>query len=292
MKMCRSMINIARSLTPPFLWNVMRRLRPLFWRKTIEWEYLPGGWPTANRNPDIKGWDVESILHVYQNNWPTFVQNLKGTSPLGISPESGSAERTNLAFHNLIMTYGYVLAIVARGKTAISMLDWGGSIGHYYLLSQTLLPDLKIEYHCKDFPRFVEYGKTLFPDAHFHSDESCLNRKYDFMLSSSSLQYSHDWQAMLARLRQATSGYLFVTRLPVVQCVPSYIMVQRPYQYGYQTEYISWCINRQEFLAKAEQLGLIIAREFLIEHSQPVYGANEQPECYGFLFRLSNQELL
>ena len=117
----------VRTLTPPILWSAIRRLRPLFGRQTIEWEYLPGGWPAANADHAIKGWDVESILRVYQNNWPTFVRNLEGTAPLGISPESASPERTNLAFHNLIMTYGYVLAVVARGKTAMSMLDWAAA---------------------------------------------------------------------------------------------------------------------------------------------------------------------
>lgn len=263
----------------------MRRLRPLFGRKTIEWEYLPGGWPSANADPAIKGWDVESILRVYQDNWPTFVRNLEGVAPLGISPESDSAERTNLAFHNLIMTYGYVLAYVARGKTAMTMLDWGGGIGHYYLLSRALLPDLKIEYHCKDFPRFAEHGNTLFPEAHFHSDDACLNQTYDFVFASTSLQYSQDWENVFAKLARATAGFLFINRLPVIQKARSYVMVQRPYRYGYATEYAQWCLNRPEFLHTANSLGLILLREFVIEHSLPTERAPEQPEYYGFLFR-------
>ena len=127
----------------------------------------------AEENPAIKGWDVESVLNAYKANWPIFLKNLEGALPIEISPESDSTQRSNLIFHNMLMTYGYVLAYCSRHKSRFSMLDWGGGIGHYYLISQKLLPELNIEYHCKDFPRFAEYGKTLFPEARFYSDATC-----------------------------------------------------------------------------------------------------------------------
>jgi hypothetical protein len=76
-----------------------------------------------------------------------------------------------------------------------------------------------------------------------------------------------------------------VTRLPIVHQAPSYVMVQRPYQYGYNTEYLGWCLNRAEFLQCAQKTGLKLIREFVVEQLPPVHRAPEQPEHWGFLFR-------
>lgn len=282
---------LLRELCPPLLWRLFRyTLLPIFSRmqkRHIEWEYLPKGWGIEEENSAIKGWDVESVLEAYKMNWPTFLKNLEGTLPLGISPESDSEQRTDLTFHNMIMTYGYVLAYCCRNTSRISMLDWGGGIGHYYLISQKLLPHLTVEYHCKDFPRFVEYGKTLFPEAHFYSDTSCLENTYDFVLASTSLHYSRDWVSTLKGLAKAAAGHVFISRLPIVWHVPSYVMIQRPYQYGYNTEYPGWCLNHDEFLDIAYENQLHLIQEFVIQDSSSILRAPEQPRYFGFLFSSS-----
>jgi putative methyltransferase (TIGR04325 family) len=279
---------IIRDLTPPLIWRTLSQLCSLRAGKEqtyIEWEYVPEGWQAAKTDANIKGWNVESVLEAYKANWQTFLKTLEGTLPFGISPESGSENRTNLIFHNLMMTYAYALSLSTRHKSSISMLDWGGAIGHYYLLSEKLVPDLEIDYHCKDVPVLAEYGRSLFPKAHFYTDETCLERQYDFVLVSGSFQYSQDWASALKALAQATAGYIFVTRLPIVHQAPSYVMVQRPYQYGYNTEYLGWCLNRGDFLQCAHNAGLALIREFVVELLPPIHRAPEQPEHWGFLFR-------
>ncbi|MFN5979633.1 MAG: hypothetical protein ACK45W_10000, partial [Pseudanabaena sp.] len=119
----------------------------------------------------------------------------------------------------------------------------------------------------------------------FYTDESCLDRTYEFVLASTSLHYSQDWVNTFKGLAKATSGYLFVTRLPILQNSKSYVMVQRPYQYGYDTEYLGWCLNKQEFLNVANSLGLVLVREFFAQSSEFIYGAPEQPQYFGFLFK-------
>lgn len=278
---------LIRDLTPPLIWRSLRRLRslPASQAQLIEWEYIPEGWEAAKTDPNIKGWNVESVLEAYKANWSTFLKSLEGTLPFGISPESGSEKRTNLLFHNLMMTYAYALSLSTRHKSSISMLDWGGAIGHYYLLTQKLLPDLEIDYHCKDVPVLADYGRSLFPQARFYADETCLERTYDFILVSGSFQYSKDWVSLLKSLSGATGEYLFITRLPVVHQAASFVMVQRPYQYGYDTEYLGWCLNRGEFIQGAQQAGLEVIREFVVEPLPPIHRAPEQPEHWGFLFR-------
>jgi putative methyltransferase (TIGR04325 family) len=277
-----------RDLTPPAIWRTLSKWRSLKATKEqnyIEWEYIPEGWEALKTDPNIKGWNVESVLEAYKANWPGFLKTLEGALPFGISPESPSENSTNLMFHNLMMTYAYALSLSTRHKSSISMLDWGGGIGHYYLLSQNLVPALEIDYHCKDVPVLAEHGRSLFPKAHFYTDETCLERKYDFVLVSGSFQYSQDWVSALKGLAQATGGYLFITRLPIAHQAPSFVIIQRPYQYGYNTEYLGWCLNRGEFLQCAQKLGLELIREFVVEPLPPIHRAPEQPEHWGFLFR-------
>ena len=286
-----SKLNTAKSLfreiVPPLLWKGIRQIRNSLKSKTpnyIEWEYIPEGWERQNQDSNIKGWNIESVLEAYKANWPTFIKNLETTLPFGISPESSSEERANIMFHNIVITYGYVLALTSRQKSELSLLDWGGGIGHYYLISQKLIPDLIIDYHCKDVPILAEYGQELFPKAHFYSDESCLSRKFDLVFASTSLHYSQNWQHTLKGLAEATSGYLFITRLPIVHQVASYVMVQRPYEYGYNTEYLGWCLNKDEFLSIAASFNLRLIREFISQVSPYVNNAPAQPQYWGFLF--------
>jgi putative methyltransferase (TIGR04325 family) len=182
------------------------------------------------------------------------------------------------------MCFAYVLALASRQMQVLSMLDWGGGLGYYYLFSQHLLPKVKIEYHCKDVPVLVEYAQSLWPDARFYSDESCLARRYDLVLASGSLHYTEDWRGLLSRLAGATSGYLFVTRLPTILNAKSYAFVQRPYAYGYNTEYLGWCLNRDEFVQQASAAGLRLVREFITGEQASVEKAPEQFIYRGFLF--------
>lgn len=276
---------IIRAVIPQ---QVRRSIKRTFYRqfkKSIEWEYQPEGWCVLEQDRDIQGWNVDAIVSTYKQKWPSFAKYLQGSGPLGISHEAGGITNTNLGAHNTNLIYSYALALAARCKSSLSILDWGGGIGHYYLLSQAVLPGVSIEYHCKDVPVMVQYGQTLIPEAHFYSDERCLNRRYDFVVSSSSLQYSQDWKTTLHGLSQATDGYLLVTRIPVVERVESFVFVQRPYHLGYNTEYLGWCFNRSELIAAAQKSGLSLMREFLVDEKPYIDRAPEQNEYRGFLFK-------
>lgn len=281
--MIRFLKRIAQLLLPPIVVQVIAKVINRF--RQPEWEYIPKGWEAAKNNDAIKGWQVESIRNTHIRRWPSFIASLQGTGPFGQSMEALDNHRPDLSSHNMMMTYAYALNLAAVGKTQLSMLDWGGGIGHYFFISRAMRPDLTLNYHCKDFPVFAEYGKTLIPDAHFHSSDSWQNQRYDFVLASSSLQYSEDWCTVLTQLAAVTQNFLLLTRLPLVRHVPSYVMVQRPYAYGYQTEYLGWCLNRSEVLTCAEQSGLKLVREFVVETPPHIDNAPEQCDYWGFLFK-------
>jgi len=248
-----------------------------------EWEYLPEGWRT--RDPRVKGWNVESIVETQRAKWPEVLRLVRDTGPLPVHLWASDLSRPNAAASTVLMAYGYALALAARKKDRVSLLDWGGGIGHYKPISQALLPGVEIEYYCKDVPLLCKAGRELQPSATYHEDEeSCFARNYDLVLLSGSLQYSEDWKHLMHRLAAASRRYLYVARLPIVHWAASFTVVQRPYPHGYATEYVSWVLNRQEFLNHVGSLGMALTREILLSDGPVTQGAPEPCEFSSFLF--------
>jgi putative methyltransferase (TIGR04325 family) len=249
-----------------------------------DWVYVPKGWQA--QHADMKGWSDPDVANAVARHWPTLVHNLQGPGPLGVSHFPWSLTREDVGYHNTMMSYGYVLALAARRKDSISLLDWGSGAGHYYLYSKALLPEVDIQYHCYDLPSLCEVGRKLLPEVHFHHDARDLaGRQYDLVISSSSLHYFDDWREVLRNLGALTREYLYVSRLQVVSRSPSFVVEQRPYRPGYHTQCLSWLLNRHEFASCAEESGLELVREFVFLERWAVRGAPEKPEGRGFLFR-------
>ena len=77
-------------------------------------------------------------------------------------------------------------------------------------------PDVTVEFHCRELPLLCSFGREAMPEVYFHDDDSCLDRTYDLVIASSSLQYTEDWEPLLARLAGAASGLVYLAGLPVV----------------------------------------------------------------------------
>ncbi len=278
---------LIKYVIPPIILDGVRKLIQQPSNNVVEWEYVQEGWEAQKTDRKIKGWNVNSVLEAYKSSWPEFVQSLNDTTPLGSSKSIESVNSTyyDVISHNTRMSYAYVLGLCAAKNPTITMLDWGGGLGHYYLLSKALFPGLSIEYHCKDVPVITEYGRQLFPENHYYIDNSCFNRNYDLILASASLQYSQNWAGDLQTLANSTGNYIFITRLPVVLHSDSFVMVQRPYHYNYNTEYLGWCFNRQVFLEQAKLAGLELKREFILGDNIIIKGAPEECEYRGYLFK-------
>jgi putative methyltransferase (TIGR04325 family) len=288
---------IAKGLTPPFLWAVLKAIRnrqepepepPPAPEQEVEpeppeWEYVPEGWARPEG-----GWDVEAIARAHRDKWPSFLEAVEGPGPLGVWHEAPLGEpvaRDDLNAQQMVLAFGYVLARAAQGKARVSVLDWGGGPGHFAVLARALLPELEIDYHSRDLAPIAALGRELRPGDSFHDDDSCLDRSYDVVVASSSIQYAQDWQGTLARLAGATDGFLFVTRVPIALDVPSFVVLQRAYRYGYETEFLGWVLNRDELLETARAAGLELQREIILPAWLSAPGAGEDPIGHrGFLF--------
>lgn len=242
-----------------------------------EWEYVPDGWAH-----EAKGWAVDSVARGYREKWADYLAAIEAPSPLGVHHETARVTTGDAGAHNMLVSFAYVVALAARGRDRLSVLDWGGGLGHYHALARSAVPGLELEYHVKETPAVCAQGREVSPDVTFHDDDSCLDRRYGLVVASSSLQYAEDWRALLGRLAGATGDYLYVARVPVALHAGSFVVIQRPYVHGYDTEYLGWVLNRAELLDAA---GLPLAREFLLDARFSAAGAPEDPvEHRSFLF--------
>lgn len=277
-----SLQSVLREIVPPFLLPVFRRLRRLTNGSRPEWEYVSDHWVGQH----AAGWSAATVAATQEARWPEFVRMAQGSGPLGIPYEGRQLSQPDRNAHNVVMSYGYVLARAARARTKLSVLDWGGGIGHYHVLSRTLLPDVAFEYYCRDLPSLCEVGRRMQPEVVFlDREEDCFTRTYDLVLASGSTQYSPDWKETLGQLARAAEPFLYLARLPIVHRVPSFVAVQRPARHGYETEYRGWILNRAELLDTMNSQGAELLREFLGEPGPPVHGAPERGEHRAFLFR-------
>jgi putative methyltransferase (TIGR04325 family) len=287
---------VAKGLTPPYLWallKALRRRRPPASEpapasapdlEPPEWEFVPEGWARP-----AGGWDVEAIAAAYRAKWPSFLVAVEGPGPLGVNhetPAGSPVARDDPDAQQTILVFAYALLLAARGRDELSLLDWGGGPGHYAVLAHALAPELELDYHSRDLPALVALGRELQPRHSFHADDSCLERRYDLVVASSSLQYAADWRATLSGLAGAAGEYLLLARVPLALHAASFVVLQRVQRYGYGTEYLGWVFNRDELLAVAADSRLALVREFRLPAWLSAAGAPEDPvEHRAFLFK-------
>jgi putative methyltransferase (TIGR04325 family) len=243
-----------------------------------QFELVRGGWSEARCRIPGQGWNAESVVEIQGEALADWQRPLRTTEPLGtgLVPAAGQ-----LNLHNTLVSFAYVAALARQGDR-LSLLDWGGGAGQYGWLAQSVLPNVTVEYFCKDVPVQCAAGRNAYPQGTFFtSDDEFQGHRFDLVLASGSLQYAEDWPQVLHRLAAATDRYLFVTRLPVVTTAESFVVRQR----AYRSEYLGWTLNREEFLTEASDLKLQLVREFVLGESHHARGAPEASTSRGFLFR-------
>jgi putative methyltransferase (TIGR04325 family) len=232
------------------------------------------------------GWSHQSIVQTQVSKWPDFLRSVEPPQPLGQSHEGPPGQPADFATHNTIMSFGYALGRVAAGRTRVSILDWGGGLGHYYIYARRLFPQLDLDFTIKDLPGFCVVGASLLPDATFIADEQqALSQSYDLVFASSSVHYTRNPYALIQRLCSCAREWLMLTRMPFVEHSPDFVVVQRPHRYGYMTEYPGWFMNRTRFLDFIRDHGFSLDRQFLVAEQPHVPNAPEQAQYYGFLFQ-------
>ena len=191
---------VVKLFIPPVVFKGAHYIQGLFRKPALE--YAPDGWQTPLKDGQNIGWSVDSVIETEKAKWDAFCRNLEGAGPLGFSHEhTDLSVIRNPNFHNVHISYAYVLALTAHKKDRISVLEWGGALGHYYLVGKAVMPDVAIDYHVKEVPLMAEAGRQLNPEVHWYDDESCLERDYDLIMMTGCIPYIKDWSELLHRDR-------------------------------------------------------------------------------------------
>lgn len=273
-----------KQMCPPIVLDMIKKNHGYFIK--AQWEYVPEGFDT---NQETKGWNLQSLVNTQLSKWGSFTQKVTSEGALGVNHESSDMTYTyDIVTHNTLLTYAYALLLTAQNKKRINVLDWGGGIGHYGVISEELLKTTNTElvYHCYDLSLFCDAGAKLNSHYNYFSHTDYLiGKQFDLVLASSSLWYEKDWKSILRLLSTSTKEYLYVTRMIFINKKDSYVAIQRPNLLGYKTEYLCWVINQNELLDFVKSLGFTLVREVYIGPSFPIFKAPEQGNYKGFLFK-------
>jgi putative methyltransferase (TIGR04325 family) len=265
---------IARLLVPPIIPLLLARWRP------AERAYIGPNWPAQVP----QGWEDGATAQLMRRNWPAIASRICGTEPLSVLPSR--SDRSDLIAHNMLMTFLYALARASHCKDRLSVLDWGGALGHYALVARRLLPDVGFDYVVKEVDSLRRLANELNPSVEFSgSDEECFSRTYDFVMASGSVHYVRDWKAMVARLARAADTWLFINCLPVVRHAGGYVVAQRLHSLGFEEGFYSNVVNRDEFIAWVAEQDFALEREFLSWNTVSYRDAPEDSTGAGFLFK-------
>ncbi len=259
-----------KAILPPLLWNIGKDFKRRLLRSVDHFAYAPQGWstrlPAGATSEDY--WN--SIVARERSACEALIARVEARDPMLITDEDVKD-----------VLFGYVLALAARHKPKITVLDYGANLGDHYWLGKALVPGVDLDYHCKELPRVAEAGRQLTPAVTWHSDDACLAQPHDLVMFSGSLQCLPEWQDILRRAAQSARGYLLLSEVPVVYGVPAYVVTQRS---GGITNLQSQ-LNRFEIVATVERAGLHLVREFNLGAHPPVANAPEQATRVGLLFQ-------
>lgn len=262
---------IIKPIVPPFLWSIGQDVKRRLLRSVDHYAYAPQGWNT----PLPPGGSSEAFWRAVLERERPLYQALIARVRAGQSALTAVDE---VMKH---VAFGYVIALAARDTDKLSVLDYGGSLGEYFWIGTALLPDVTLEYHCKELPAIAAAGRELNPGVTWHTDDTCLDASYDVVMFSASLPYLPDWQTILQRAARGTRGYMLLVDIPSVQRVPTYVITQRC---GGVT-HLQWLLNRSEIVDTVQRAGLRLVQEFIVSAHPPVANAPEQPMSMGWVFR-------
>jgi putative methyltransferase (TIGR04325 family) len=271
---------VLKAILPPVITHVLRRIRLAIMPESIGLTFAPEAWKTRLPVPSefAKNAFVENEKAQWHATWQPFFSRLERGGLATHIPDAPLP--LQIEDHNSWVTYAYVLQFAARGRSRLKILDYGGNLGYFYWVGKALLPDVALEYHCKDLPEIVREGRALTPQVIWHTDDSCLNQQYDLLIFSAVLQYIEEWEKLLGRAA-GTAQYIYIAQTPTVERVDSYVAVQRLAGFTMLHQQINKTKLHKAFAAAK----LHVVREFVDCDHYLIYDAPEQPRYYTCLLQ-------
>jgi putative methyltransferase (TIGR04325 family) len=144
--------------------------------------------------------------------------------------------------------------IAAGADAGIRVLDFGGSFGSkYFWIRRHLSPNIRLDWHVVELPRWAAHGAREFATEALHFsetiDDAVERGRPDLILCSSVLQYIEDPFAILARLMATGAEYLLLDRTPYSVSGRAEIVLQRVSPQIYPAAHATWLLSEAELRA-------------------------------------------
>ncbi len=283
---------MLKAIIPPIAWKAAQKVKEAVVPIKTGWFVAED--PKSAFSKAATHWNGKEIARTYERRWLQFEKVLSTPVPPAFAseaeaplfdPKTDVVSEQSLLRHNAVLGLVFAVAHASRQRPQLSMLDWGGGVGHQYGLLRKLLPALKLDYTCFDLPVSADFGSSRFPEARFTSDFACLKTTYDIVVANGSLHCFEHWQNIADQLAEAASEFLFITMLPVVLNGPSTVMTQR-WENSDGTSYSEpeWFVSRDELLARFPTGKWELRRELICGCSPTVQGSDALIDYRGFLF--------
>jgi putative methyltransferase (TIGR04325 family) len=232
------------------------------------WHHLGAYWP-AGAQP---GWDNATLQTMRRRQrdllTATADVDLAGTSTKEQSEIFGALHAVQVA-------------LLRRGQSPISILDWGGGLATFYLRLRRLYPDLAVSCTVKETAALCLLGRQFEPTVRFVDDPaSAFDRRYDLVIADATAFCDNEWWTTLAGLAAVTEGCLLLTRLPTVRQAASYVMQRAAPGEG---AYTCRVLNESDLDEVYKQAKLRMLRRLPCDEQSAVAGAQEQPVFRSYL---------
>lgn len=251
-----------------------------------EMPYAPGGWPMED--PSEATWGSEVAAEHYEKHWESFLQGIKAPGPLGMANRRQLAHGGHVFANHLFLAYGYVLARMTHRRSEFSILDWGGSLGQYALLTERLIPDVQVSFYNKDLPGLRIAAEKFSPMVtYFDHDDQFADQTFDLVIASGALQYTRDWQGVLGRLTKAARQGLYLGRVPTSFAERAFVTLPQVAFYAQPKRIPMWIFSHDELIATIEKQGFKLEMEFITSEGLKVKNGPAQAEMRGYWFMRS-----
>lgn len=185
------MKKFIKSLIPPILWNVLRKLNKSAWKYTGDYP----SWQDAEKN--ATGYDAAEII-----------QKVLSSTRKVLAGEA-VFERDSVLFYTQEYNWNLVLALyrIALAKGRLHVLDFGGALGSVYRQhSRILKPAISdISWNIVEQKSFSDAAEHLDcePELHFRDNVGDALKKCDtdVVLFSSVLQYIENYEEIIKKVK-------------------------------------------------------------------------------------------
>jgi len=198
------MKQFIKSLTPPILFNTLRKLR----NNKYGWKGNYSTWQEAQN--DAIGYDDKKILKIVTN------------SLLKVKNGEAIYERDSVIFDEIQYSWSLLAGLMfcsAKMGGVLKVCDFGGSLGSSYYQNKKFLDSFDdVSWSIVEQKHFVDVGKEKFEDNRlkfFYSVDECKKEENpNVLLLSSVLQYIENPYELLDDILKNDFEFILIDRTP------------------------------------------------------------------------------